>query len=155
MLLPWQHNNKMPIIYTSLQLYTINPTISYLILTFLSNILKYEYKNCYKTSVNMPSLIWLIVYTIIVSKRPFRMFSNICLQVVVHMLFCCELFRDFYCNISRKTYWSDFGLLDFSNIILLDYILYGLWTINGLMDRALDLKPEVTQGCGFESRLRQ
>ncbi len=23
----------------------------------------------------------------------------------------------------------------------------------GLMDRALDLKPEVTQGCGFESRL--
>ncbi len=25
----------------------------------------------------------------------------------------------------------------------------------GLMDRALDLKPEVTQGCGFESRLRQ
>ncbi len=25
----------------------------------------------------------------------------------------------------------------------------------GLMDRALDLKPEVTQGCGFESQLRQ
>ncbi len=25
----------------------------------------------------------------------------------------------------------------------------------GLMDRALDLKPEVTRGCGFESRLRQ
>ncbi len=25
----------------------------------------------------------------------------------------------------------------------------------GIMDRALDLKPEVTQGCGFESRLRQ
>ncbi len=25
----------------------------------------------------------------------------------------------------------------------------------GLMDRALDLKPKVTQGCGFESRLRQ
>ncbi len=25
----------------------------------------------------------------------------------------------------------------------------------GLMDRELDLKPEVTQGCGFESRLRQ
>ncbi len=25
----------------------------------------------------------------------------------------------------------------------------------GLMDRALDLKPEVTQDCGFESRLRQ
>ncbi len=24
-----------------------------------------------------------------------------------------------------------------------------------LVDRALDLKPEVTQGCGFESRLRQ
>ncbi len=23
------------------------------------------------------------------------------------------------------------------------------------MDRALDLKPEVTQGCGFESRFRQ
>ncbi len=23
------------------------------------------------------------------------------------------------------------------------------------MDRALDLKPEVTQGCGFESRLQQ
>ncbi len=23
------------------------------------------------------------------------------------------------------------------------------------MDRKLDLKPEVTQGCGFESRLRQ
>ncbi len=25
----------------------------------------------------------------------------------------------------------------------------------GLMDRALDLKPEVTQGCGFESRFWQ
>ncbi len=25
----------------------------------------------------------------------------------------------------------------------------------GLMDRALDLKLEITQGCGFESRLRQ
>ncbi len=25
----------------------------------------------------------------------------------------------------------------------------------GLMDRALDLKPEVTQGCGFESQLWQ
>ncbi len=25
----------------------------------------------------------------------------------------------------------------------------------GLMDRVLDLKPEVTQGCGFKSRLRQ
>ncbi len=25
----------------------------------------------------------------------------------------------------------------------------------GLMDRALDLKPEVTQGCGFKSRLLQ
>ncbi len=25
----------------------------------------------------------------------------------------------------------------------------------GLMDRVLDLKPEVTQGCGFESWLRQ
>ncbi len=30
-----------------------------------------------------------------------------------------------------------------------------LWAVVGLMDRALDLKPEVTQGCGFESRLRQ
>ncbi len=26
---------------------------------------------------------------------------------------------------------------------------------HGLMDRALDLKPEVTQGCGFKSRLWQ
>ncbi len=31
----------------------------------------------------------------------------------------------------------------------------GSWAVVGLMDRALDLKPEVTQGCGFESRLRQ
>ncbi len=31
----------------------------------------------------------------------------------------------------------------------------GSRTVVGLMDRALDLKPEVTQGCGFESRLRQ
>ncbi len=30
-----------------------------------------------------------------------------------------------------------------------------LRAVVGLMDRALDLKPEVTQGCGFESRLRQ
>ncbi len=30
-----------------------------------------------------------------------------------------------------------------------------LWGSRGLMDRALDLKPEVTQGWGFESRLRQ
>ncbi len=29
------------------------------------------------------------------------------------------------------------------------------WAVVGLMDRALDLKPEITQGCGFESRLRQ
>ncbi len=29
------------------------------------------------------------------------------------------------------------------------------WAVVGLMDRALDLKPEVTQGCGFESWLRQ
>ncbi len=31
----------------------------------------------------------------------------------------------------------------------------GLVGSRGLMDRVLDLKPEVTQGCGFESRLRQ
>ncbi len=31
------------------------------------------------------------------------------------------------------------------------YIMYS----RGLMNRALDLKPEVTQGCEFESRLRQ
>ncbi len=30
-----------------------------------------------------------------------------------------------------------------------------IWAVVGLMDRALDLKPEVTQGCGFESRLRK
>ncbi len=33
-----------------------------------------------------------------------------------------------------------------------------VWTVlgsRGLEDRALDLKPEVTQGCGFKSRLRQ
>ncbi len=30
-----------------------------------------------------------------------------------------------------------------------------LLAVVGLMDRALDLKSEVTQGCGFESRLRQ
>ncbi len=29
------------------------------------------------------------------------------------------------------------------------------WGSCGLMDRALDLRPEVTQGCGFESRLWQ
>ncbi len=34
-------------------------------------------------------------------------------------------------------------------------ILHCLLGSRGLMDRALDLKPEVTQGCGFESRLRQ
>ncbi len=28
-----------------------------------------------------------------------------------------------------------------------------IWGSRGLMDRALDLKPEVTQCCGFESRL--
>ncbi len=35
------------------------------------------------------------------------------------------------------------------------YVPYGFRAVVGLMDRALDLKPEVTQGCGFESRLRQ
>ncbi len=30
-----------------------------------------------------------------------------------------------------------------------------VWGSRGLMDIALDLKPEVTQGCGFESRLQQ
>ncbi len=34
-------------------------------------------------------------------------------------------------------------------------MLSSLKAVIGLMDRALDLKPEVTQGCGFESRLRQ
>ncbi len=29
------------------------------------------------------------------------------------------------------------------------------WGSRGLMDRALDLKPKVTQGCGFESWLWQ
>ncbi len=33
--------------------------------------------------------------------------------------------------------------------------LISRWAIVGLMDRVLDLKPEVTQGCGFESRLWQ
>ncbi len=41
----------------------------------------------------------------------------------------------------------------------LHYKSYYINKINGgsrgLMDRALDLKPEVTQGCGFESQLRQ
>ncbi len=35
------------------------------------------------------------------------------------------------------------------------YRLCKLWAVVGLMDRALHLKPEVTQGCGFESWLRQ
>ncbi len=30
-----------------------------------------------------------------------------------------------------------------------------MWGSRGLMDRALDLKPEITRGCGFESRLWQ
>ncbi len=38
----------------------------------------------------------------------------------------------------------------FDSVILIIYK-----AVIGLMDRALDLKPEVTQGCGFESRLRQ
>ncbi len=40
---------------------------------------------------------------------------------------------------------------------LLISLINGSWgeSSPGLMDRALDLKPEVTQGCGFESRLRQ
>ncbi len=33
--------------------------------------------------------------------------------------------------------------------------MWGMWGSRGLMDRALDLKPGVTQGCGFESRLWQ
>ncbi len=33
--------------------------------------------------------------------------------------------------------------------------LYYIGGSRGLMDRALDLKPEVTRGCGFKSRLRQ
>ncbi len=37
----------------------------------------------------------------------------------------------------------------------IDYIGRLYWAVVGLMDRALDLKPEITQGCGFESRLRQ
>ncbi len=36
-----------------------------------------------------------------------------------------------------------------------DSVSVTAWAVVGLMDRALDLKPEVTQGCGFESRLRQ
>ncbi len=30
-----------------------------------------------------------------------------------------------------------------------------IFVSRGLMDRELDLKPEITQGCGFESRLWQ
>ncbi len=48
-------------------------------------------------------------------------------------------------------------------IFAISYVFYELhnsyefvlMAVVGLMDRALDLKPEVTQGCGFESRLRQ
>ncbi len=35
------------------------------------------------------------------------------------------------------------------------YEIPGAGGNRGLMDRALDLKPEVTQGCGFESQLWQ
>ncbi len=34
-------------------------------------------------------------------------------------------------------------------------ICVDMWGSRGLMARALDLKPGVTQGCGFESRLWQ
>ncbi len=39
-------------------------------------------------------------------------------------------------------------------ILFYDYPFYYPGS-RGLVDGALDLKPEVTQGCGFESRLRQ
>ncbi len=39
--------------------------------------------------------------------------------------------------------------------IVLFLVLRRIWVVVGLMDRVLDLKPEVTQGCEFESRLRQ
>ncbi len=55
------------------------------------------------------------------------------------------------------------GFIDFvSSLVTRHHIMVGKGRkisvtrlSRGLMDRALDLKPEVTQGCGFESRLRQ
>ncbi len=48
-------------------------------------------------------------------------------------------------------------MLIFFDMLLCCYtmVMLLLQAVVGLMDRALDLKPEVTQGCGFESRLRQ
>ncbi len=43
-----------------------------------------------------------------------------------------------------------------SNQVSIDKsVVPGLRGSRGLMDRVLDLKPEVTQGCGFESLLWQ
>ncbi len=46
-------------------------------------------------------------------------------------------------------------LLKMYYIVICAIVLPSRWAVVGLMNRALDLKPEVTQGCGFESRLRQ
>ncbi len=53
-----------------------------------------------------------------------------------------------------------FSSLDVSNLSAFTTIYTAIgkdyiFVFVGLMDRALDLKPEVTQGCGFESWLRQ
>ncbi len=48
--------------------------------------------------------------------------------------------------------------ITFHNIIYEKHYFQQKWPLGqcyGLMDRALDLKPEVIQGCGFESRLWQ
>ncbi len=65
-------------------------------------------------------------------------------------------------NIARKSLAiSSFPLYDWCLVTVFNTYRISAFSVEqcgavvGLMDRALDLKPEVTQGCGFESRLRQ
>ncbi len=65
-----------------------------------------------------------------------------------------HLFQHFFFNKKLK-YIYFFYIFIFLFTFLSFPFLSFFWAVVGLMDRALDLKPEVTQGCGFESRLRQ
>ncbi len=95
------------------------------------------------------------------SSEPSRLCSfKDCVDICVHATNRKYIYI-IYCISSRKRLMTATCLhcYFYLHIILFtkcyNYPVLFLWGGRGLMDRVLDSKPEITQGCGFESRLWQ
>ncbi len=95
------------------------------------------------------------------SSEPSRLCSfKDCVDICVHATNRKYIYI-IYCISSRKRIMTATCLhcYFYLHIILFtkcyNYPVLFLWGGCGLMDRVLDSKPEITQGCGFESRLWQ